>query len=94
VILAEIMLEDLFKREEFLAPQIGNIKLGGSREYCKLLYAQMLGRGNRKTLSLGGVQEGNAQVFQLSGKVVEGDGKRLRVSPPVYMYTRYCVDIP
>ncbi|GKU05131.1 membrane attack complex component perforin [Fusarium langsethiae] len=74
VLKSGIMFEDLYKRGEIPTPNIGvNIP-----EYGKLLYAQFLGRGSRKTISLGSVQESNAQVFQLSGKVVQDEKKRLR----------------
>ncbi|PTD10287.1 hypothetical protein FCULG_00007629 [Fusarium culmorum] len=49
------------------------------REYGEMVYAIKLGRGPRKTLSLGGAQQGNAQVFQLSGKVVKDEKDRLRL---------------
>ncbi|KAF5246242.1 hypothetical protein FAUST_1359 [Fusarium austroamericanum] len=89
-----IMFADLYERGDILAKGSGSIKanvttMGGNadlvgipvthRQYAEMLYAMNLGRGPRKTLSLGGAQQGNAQVFQLSGKVVKNEKDRLRL---------------
>lgn len=83
-----IMFADLYERGDNLAKGSAIIKgnatiMGGNteligipvtpREYGEMVYAKMLGRGPRKTLSLGGVQQGNAHVFQLPGKVVKDE---------------------
>ncbi|KAL6923987.1 hypothetical protein FSST1_001261 [Fusarium sambucinum] len=73
-----IIFADLFKRGDIPAPDF-LVNLKDNPEYCKMVYAQTLGRGSRKTLSLGSVQNNDAQVFQLSGKVVQGENQRLRL---------------
>ncbi|CEI39930.1 hypothetical protein FVEN_g2198 [Fusarium venenatum] len=73
-----IIFADLFKRGDIPAPDF-LVNLKDNPEYCKMVYAQMLGRGSRKTLSLGSVQNNDAQVFQLSGKVVQCENQRLRL---------------
>ncbi|ESU13948.1 hypothetical protein FGSG_07664 [Fusarium graminearum PH-1] len=89
-----IMFADLYERGDIVAKGSGSIManataMGGiadlieipvtPREYGEMVYAMKLGRGPRKTLSLGGAQQGNAQVFQLSGKVVKDEKGRLRL---------------
>jgi hypothetical protein len=66
------MCEDLKAR--------GEISSGSGILSAEQIYAYTLGRSPRKTLYLGDAQESNVQVLQLSGKMVQDDKQRVRVS--------------